>query len=165
MLLTPIHGLPYAEADDPVREYPTTVDAPKSLQVDTLLGHFVKDTGWRNISSSLTNGWTAPGGGLFLRRIGPVVYARASVTSPATYNASLVPGTGFAGFITTQYSLTAIYNATTGLTPNDLMAQCGGSTNFIALVGLGTLSNRVIRFLSVWVTDDAWPTVLPGTPV
>lgn len=38
MKTTPILGLPYAESNDPAKQYPTAVDGPRALALDALIG-------------------------------------------------------------------------------------------------------------------------------
>lgn len=113
------------------------------------------DTGWRIITSLLVNGWTAAYG-LRLRRIGSRVTlwvlnlkgGSSSVFLPA------IP----AGFAPLGYTGFAARPSEAVPTPlpylvvgPDARLQVGSETHETAAVEVS------------WLTDDAWPTELPGT--
>lgn len=113
------------------------------------------DTGWRNVSSAIGNGWT---GYMYIRRIGYVVYFKAAIDGTNFTSDHFYPAfntmTGFIpdlagtipqiGMADQNNTLKAVYYAT------DLYVRSGIKIS-------GTL-------ISIqWTTADAWPTTLPGT--
>lgn len=111
------------------------------------------DTGWRDVSASIVNSWTTTG--LLLRRVGNTVYCAAGSISGTAATANKFLGLP-AGF--TWDKFTAI-----------VVAGDGGTTTFAAInidntSSLSTASRAAsLYFMLSWPTDDAWPTVLPGT--
>ena len=116
------------------------------------------DTGWRNISADVTNGWT---GGLRIRRTSNMVYISAgrysftgaAATSDAFYTLPLgfrASGSGNFGFIG--------------------VAGVGSAIPTIALVSINRITHQLgcsamDQVSGDWsfLTDNAWLTTLPGT--
>ena len=122
------------------------------------------NTGWRNVTSSLINGWTA--GEFLLRRIGSQVYLRTEALNAATMT-SASPYTlpsGFRAyntaystsserqFFTTATNPAAVWRATT---PSNGVLSIQGATTGLSVL-YGTLQ---------FTTSEDWPTTLPGTAV
>ena len=117
------------------------------------------DTGWRNITSSLTNGWTASV--VRVRRIGSlVVWGLEALNASAMTNiAFLTPSAGFQPsglngnpdrqFLTTAANPAAVWRVT--LNTTGFAVQ--GAPNSLQLT-YGTLNSSTI---------DDWPSTLPGT--
>ena len=116
------------------------------------------DTGWRNISSLLTNGW---GGSVYARRINASVELRTegltrSATStdimslPAGFLPDTVAGFGFrftlhqADSTASQTRFRTISSGLTTVHTSSVPGPYYGGT--------------------MWTTSEAWPTTLPGTP-
>jgi hypothetical protein len=115
------------------------------------------DTGWRDVSASLMNGWT--GTSLWIRRIDYTVYIRAysMIGTAATLNKFYTLPTGF----NRSPSGTEYLTAADGFTVIGV-ESAGGVLAF---------SNTANRFAGAfgnftpYTTTDAWPTTLPGTAV
>jgi hypothetical protein len=105
------------------------------------------DTGWRNVSTLLTQGWT---GTLYLRRVNKVIYLRHSslngTASTGTY--LLSPITGFRG----------INNKSIGV----LSWDANGNVR-----GIQTMNEAYSAIMSEFgsTCDDPWPTSMPGVSV
>lgn len=160
MLTTPIHGLPYAESEDPVREYPATVDGPKTLQLDTLLGNAVRDTGLRDITSLLINGWT---GSVFIRRAGSFVIVYLNQANVPSGGAAVLIATAPVGFepASAISAYGPMYNITTGGVTGVVYNH---STAFVR-VNVNPTAGSQIRSSYMFSTNAAWPAILPGVPV
>jgi hypothetical protein len=161
MKLTPIFGLPIAEPDDARRDFPFTVDDPRTVAIENLLGAAARDTGWRNITAGLINGWTAPSGYVRLRRVGKAVSLRIyGLVRPATWNGALLNGT--AGFQGPAYGLPVGITNTGLLATSFIWTEVSQGVN-ITVAG-SIISGQLLQASVGWITDEAWPTVLPGTP-
>jgi len=127
------------------------------------------DTGWRDVSGLLINGWTksAVNGRLHLRRIGAAVTLAANIKPPATWNglAASAPPTGFAP-------------SPSGAKGAPLYLDTGAQSNtsvFVSLsnmlvmlpAGVGASADGAAALIQTvdWLTDAPWPTTLPGVPV
>ena len=116
------------------------------------------DTGWRNISSLLSNGW---GGSVYVRRINTSVELRAEgltrsetstdiMTLPAGFLPDSIAGYGFrftlhqADSTASQTRFRLISNRLTTVNTSSVPGPYYGGTT--------------------WTISEAWPTTLPGTP-
>ncbi|ALY09527.1 hypothetical protein PBI_KORRA_2 [Arthrobacter phage Korra] len=120
---------------------------------------FFGDTGWRNISDSLVNGWTATS--LYLRRFGDRVTLKAfnldgaaAAGNPAMFTVPL-------GFRTPHgSSYFPVY--TTGTSVSTMLVSNGGT--FSAPGGVTRYGASAYTEVS-YSTIDSWPSVLPGVAV
>jgi len=127
-------------------------------------GREVGDTGWRDISSLLSTGWTLGTNGVFrIRRVGNVVsihfrnLAYSSGGTTAIINATNGPQiAGFAPSATNQflYTLQPLANGTLNL-------RQGHVTTFPEIVVAVTESGPTGQF--TFTTTASWPSALPGT--
>lgn len=110
------------------------------------------DTGWREVSASLINGWT--GSNLRVRRVGSVVDWRGNVTMPASNDTFYTIVSGF-----TPSTLNALFT-----TRNTSSGAVSGGIASSTLQYYGTMTNgQGIIFGFSYTTRDSWPTSLPGT--
>ena len=117
------------------------------------------DTGWRNISGLLVNGWTALT--LHIRRLNNVVYLRAvgmNNSSATTSTFLTLP----AGFLTDQRIPFFATNSETGTSSVLWVGQVVYDDTCKFPI---TPSISVGFAVSPFVANDAYPTTLPGTPV
>ena len=144
---------------------PVLGDAPNVPYDITALAEDVErtvalDTGFRDISSSLINGWTTTR--LWTRRIGTTVWMVAQdLVCPATFNMDIT-GPVPAGFtlLTSPMAHALIYTS-----PYNLSATVAGlSTNWVRSLTVLTAGQK-LRFTYAYPTTDPWPDTLPGTPV
>lgn len=116
------------------------------------------DTGWRNVTADLINGWGNGGntGSVLIRRYNNMVSLKliGITVAGATSDAFLNSINGFK-----HHNSQGWEPIWTGLGSGGLMREQGGTLsltprNVIAASTFGTMS---------WMTDDAWPNPLPGT--
>lgn len=119
------------------------------------------DTGMRDVSSLLTNGWSTSSGVVYLRRVGwTVLLAIANLSSAGNPTADVViPAiSGFNGSMGWVKFASAIR-----------VGQLFTHKPSIGLIVASTLSGWAdtggVRDQFTWHTNDAWPTTLPGTAV
>lgn len=125
-----------------------------------------QDTGWRKVAFMAS--WTGVTADReHLRRIGSeVTYAGQISAFPSStyFQAAAIIPTGFripsvlaaAGFPISRYP---------GSAPADFAASLGvNSSGTLTFKSHLSASNAVIYFTVSWLTDDSWPTALPGTP-
>ena len=124
---------------------------PVSPSVTTQLVTLVPDgdTGWRNITGLLINGWTA--GQILLTREGKWCHLQVYVLdgTASTSNIFLDPTAGFSANSNYRGALFSVTMAW------QRMITPFTTANKPVAALYGTLS---------WVTTAAWPTTLPGTP-
>ena len=137
----------------------------------------VGDTGWRDVSSWLSE-WVVPANGFFhVRRVGPQVTFRVCVApAKSRYGAwDSTQGTFWTGFILNAQNgwLPSAFGYERPLAP--LAIDVRGTAvlryfgpnraSLYATYGSGTLAaaSRVEGLLS-WPVDSPWPATLPGTP-
>jgi hypothetical protein len=109
------------------------------------------ETGWRDVSASIANGWT---GGIYLRRSGFVVDLVARVSSTAkTSNDFYTLPSGFTAS-TSGWRPMYGYNINNG-------ALIGGYHKGSTLSPNAGTSDYYIH--ETWLTADAWPSSLPGS--
>jgi len=120
------------------------------------------DTGWRNVSSLLANGWT---GSLYIKRtaLGLSIHVEGLSSSAATSSSVIVLTSGFApstvpgvglnrNFLSTATGPASMYRVT--INSGGIVQMQNFST------GMGTMYGTM--YMS---TADAYPTILPGTAV
>lgn len=113
------------------------------------------DTGWRDVSSSLINGWT---GTILMRRVGSSVSARMQLDSTAATSTTVNVGPG-SGFRPTGNNITFPMRPATGNTV--AWGQVTGASAAILASNTTALTASSMEFS--WLTNDTWPTSLPGT--
>ena len=111
------------------------------------------DTGWRNITADLMNGWNA--GGVHIRRVGRLVQFRAYLLDgrDATSGTFVQFPTGFGNLGSGWYL---------PLTQGDTLVVTG-TRNAILTSGKLYFNGGYHTSSSV-IVSDSWPTTLPGTP-
>lgn len=118
------------------------------------------DTGWRNISGLLTNGWT---GNAWIRRDNNLVTLRVHGLSPAnaTTTTFLAPIQGF-GWSTssTRGPRPVFHEAQSPVTLRRFAAAANGITDQHAVPANVSLFGD-----TTWHSNDTWPTTLPGLPL
>ena len=119
------------------------------------------DTGWRLLSPE--NGWT---GEIRLRRFGPMVHFRARAlngTASTSSNVIQIPSGFKPGPNLPAHGMgNKSSNAQSG---SDPIGAVGGGNNDLVRT-FGTTSSWTGGSASIeWMTSDAFPTALPGTPV
>lgn len=126
-----------------------------------------RDTGWRNISSLLVNGFS---GSVFIRRIGWDVHIMLDFVSralafPSTMGIVAAAPSGFGPpFELMDYSC-PVFNLATATAPAGSVAYVGGqkvNTNWI--VAYNWPAGCIVTQYWSYATRDTWPTTLPGTP-
>lgn len=149
----------------------TPITNPVALRLDTSVGTRVfagdtmihGDTGWRDITADITNGWRA--GSLKIRRQGDVVDFRVSGLDArdALGNTFLYMNTGFAPGAKEKLSLFIKHIAAHG--PGDQMS-IGDTTGTLNQVFRSSLISRFSlgAFSITYLTSEMWPTTLPGLP-
>lgn len=122
----------------------------------TELNKTSRDTGWRNITSLLTNGWTATA--IHIRRIDEWVYWEfRSLSGSAATTASVMPMTSLTGF--RSYG---------GTNETPLIRGVGGVNGYLRISGTSIGADIGFAFPSNTVhshsypTTDTWPVTLPG---
>jgi hypothetical protein len=117
------------------------------------------DTGWRNIKADLINGWTTSNGGCYLRRTGNRVmlkYNDLNGTAATSGTFYIVP----AGLRTMHGSLN-IPARKTGIEMLYATVNTTGDLSFPT--PYNNISHSAAAFSMIeWVTDETWPTSLPG---
>ncbi|MBZ4486279.1 pyocin knob domain-containing protein [Microbacterium sp. cx-55] len=116
------------------------------------------DTGWRDISADLINGWS---GTAQLRRVGALVELKFNGLDPSaqTSATALQLAAGFRPGGTNERPL--LHTATTPATVYRMSITGGSSASSInAAANAGLLYGS-----GTFMTSDTWPTVLPGTAV
>lgn len=119
------------------------------------------DTGWRDVSTLLLNGWALNTGGVIrLRRLGSAIHLVVANLSGAVATAQTIlpalPGFNYSDWIamwSTVKSRRIDHRGSTALlaaqgTPYDAWNDVGGMRDYFT-----------------WSTVDAWPTTLPGSAV
>jgi hypothetical protein len=148
---TTVHGAPY-----PLRSWPP--DA--AIDIQNLAEWADRDTGWRNITALLINGWTAPSGSVELRRIGPHCHMRVwYLKTPTTWaNTAIAVVAGFATSKTTYG-----YIALSSMAPTTVSMNTH-PTNVLQVQGTPPAAGSTLTGSLTWVSDELWPSTLPGTP-
>jgi hypothetical protein len=124
-----------------------------------------RDTGWRDISSLLINGWIAVAGGSYglkVRRVGNRVDIHGSITTPATPNQTAIdiPPKGFAVSSGVHTFAISLYN---GTSYQPSLMESWQSSLWLYMTNLPPAS-QTVRLDVSYITNDPWPIVLPGTP-
>jgi hypothetical protein len=132
------------------------------------------DTGWCplaawNASQVMTNGalnaaWTpravAQAGGIWVRRVGSTVQCYMTNLAVATANSSAAPVVVPAGFVSSQPAASdsvARYTSANAANLFYMSHALSRGSNLTTAVG-----DYIVGGLLVWLTDQAWPTVLPA---
>ena len=121
------------------------------------INYAANDTGWRIITSLLVNGWTvAHAQALRLRRIGSRVTLRATNLKGGSSSVFLpaMP----AGFAPVGYTGFVARPSTTVPTPLPYLSIGPDARSTV-----GSETHETATMEVSWLTDDAWPTELPGT--
>ena len=118
------------------------------------------DTGDRNISSLLINGWAPSNSNRWtMRRMNSTVYIGGYITGPSSTSDDIMSPipTGFYG-----YDATGSWREFSSSGKEGVVLVQRGSRGIITLRGA---TGGVNIFTSVtFTTNDAWPTTLPGLP-
>lgn len=113
------------------------------------------DTGWRNITPVLVNGWTAGGfGAPLIRRVANTVFTTGSLTGSSA--SSDTWWTLPTGLRPQSFGMAPVFN-TNSDTFTYLKVSYGGS-------GILECARAGIILGPSWGTSEAWPATLPGTP-
>ncbi|ASR83612.1 hypothetical protein SEA_LISARA_28 [Arthrobacter phage LiSara] len=112
------------------------------------------DTGWRNITTDILNGWTASA--ILIRRVGAEVFLRLYQVNGAAQTAGTIM-TLTAGFRSGVFQYEPCYTeaaalATILVESTGNIKAAGGATKY------GTAAYSEVR----WSTTETWPTTLPG---
>lgn len=115
------------------------------------------DTGWRDVSADILNGWT---GTVKLRRVNErvMVQALAMNADAATNVAYLSLPTGFVADTSDGYVGSA-YNTSTNATLYHII----GSTGALRLPYTSLSAGQTARGNMTWTTAQSWPSSLPGS--
>ena len=121
------------------------------------------DTGWRDIDDDLTNGWAAVGAKPKIRRLGQTVYLNVPLRldgSSATDDEFYILTSGFKPFASNTVGLGWLVSGLVTDSPSPAILYVG-----TAATGDLSCSSRDIRTTGAveWVTNDEWPSSLPGT--
>jgi hypothetical protein len=126
------------------------------------------DTGWRDVTADLLNGWASSSGGrLVIRRVGSRIeltggypgITGASKTNDVFYN----PPSGFQETATTFGNYALMGHALKQNGGNTVVSGLAReSTSGINMVGAAT-DWTAVTVLAWWTTPDAWPSSLPGS--
>lgn len=119
------------------------------------------DTGWRNISGLVINGWVAGTTSLFIRRVGFHVFMRiiglktdaTNTTNDNFLDMTTVPG--FQGAGGQNW-----HSVATGSNPAGILVR--EQSGAMAVAGRTNTPASGLYASLTWSTDQAWPTVLPG---
>ena len=142
--------------DEPAVAYADLPDVdPATLDPAGSPNSAANDTGWRTITSPLVNGWTVAYP-LRLRRIGSRVTLRATNLKGGSISVFLpaMP----AGFAPVGYTGFVARPSTTVPTPLPYLSIGPDARSTV-----GSETHETATMEVSWLTDDAWPTVLPGT--
>lgn len=109
------------------------------------------DTGWRDLSSILLNGWA---GLIRIKRNDSTVHMRIHLATAGTSTVLVNLPTGFRVTIPgLRFAEPGVGTITTDAVSGDMWASS------LALTSTTTYQHRLLS----WPTDQAWPTTLPGT--
>lgn len=118
------------------------------------------DTGWRDVRSSLLNGWAAQSA--FIRRSGGLVEVRFDAidrtlaTSEAFYSPlpGFQPGQGGVSILAKSSPFTGAVITSVSTT---------GASNHVWRLSQ-TTTEKTTRLHATYMVNDTWPTTLPGIP-
>jgi len=155
-----------AAADGDTDTAARTTDFDSATGQVQVNGAEVGDTGWRDISSLLSTGWTVGASGVFqIRRSGDVVHLHArNLQYSSGGSATLIAGSsalaGFAPASTHQflYSLSALAVDTTTANVGQGYFSAGATPSCV----IGGLLDGV-TWSTTFTATAAWPATLPGT--
>jgi hypothetical protein len=127
-------------------------------------GKEIGDTGWRNVSSLLLNGWTQSGGVVLLRRQGRRVTLWIAGTSNQGIDASAATSNVFlrspSGFSLGTSPTNARYYF---MDVDGVLVKTYTANDDLGASGFGTAVKVQTMGEQTWHTADAWPSTLPGT--
>lgn len=153
-------GKPYFADPAQIENVPLRVDTSVGTRV--MLGNVMiyGDTGWRNVTADLLYGWTAET--VAIRRVGSTVEVRIVGLNgqAATANTFFVPPAGFVPHGPGGLSILA--TSTPGAVHADRVNI--GITGTNSQIWRTDTSIREAALSSTYLTDNDWPTSLPGTP-
>ncbi len=112
------------------------------------------DTGWRNITTDLANGWT--GSVVSVRRYGATVFLRMYQVNGTAQTANTIL-TLPAGFRSGTFQYEPIYTESSQL--STVLVE---STGNIKAAGSNTKYGTAAYAEIQWSTTESWPTILPG---
>lgn len=118
------------------------------------LGDLERDTGWRDLTASLINGWTATS--VRVRRDGPLGVIRVQGLNGAAATSSYFANIP-AGFFAGSQNIPILIGTT-----NAAVWVIGGGTGIS--LPTNTAVSSTVSTASQYVGDLAWPATLPGTP-
>ena len=133
-----------------------------TTQVNPAISEVMSDSGLRDITQEWADVLTPDNTGyIYLRRIGPMVHLhihnlRIEATPGVTFTKALVPS-GFRP-LTDIFGLIPSYWSSDAAT-DDYRFMRGGS---VSLQGRNATTST--HLTATWLTDQPWPTTLPGTP-
>lgn len=141
----------------------TAIDNPVALHLDTTVGTRIfagttmiyGDTGWRDITSNLTNGWTAEIVRI-RRQNNTVTLEHRGLSAPVVENLAWI--TMPAGFADAR-TLIPI-TARTGIFTSTVNNSLGCSFHAVSGFTLDTYALAT----STWSVSAVWPSTLHGTP-
>ncbi|TDL44064.1 pyocin knob domain-containing protein [Microbacterium oleivorans] len=122
------------------------------------------DTGWRNITALLVNGWLPnSASSLFIRRVSSQVFLRivgikndgANTSSDAFLDTAAIPG--FRGAGSQNWHAVATGSASN---PAILVREQAGA---LSVANRAQTPSGGLFATLTWPTDETWPTTLPGT--
>ncbi len=110
------------------------------------------DTGWRDVSASLINGWTT--NVVYLRRLGSLVYLSvySLVGTSASANQFYALPSGFRPYMSQ-------YHPTT----RNAVATQGGYVTAAGVAAMESSYAYTFHAQWIWPTNNTWPTSLPGS--
>ena len=116
------------------------------------------DTGWRNISSLMVNGW---GGSVYIRRINASVELRAEglTRSETSHTIMTLP----AGFLPTQAAGYGFRFVLHQADPTASQTRFRILSNTLTTINSSTVPGPYYGG-TTWTISEAWPNTLPGTP-
>ena len=118
------------------------------------------DTGWRDVTANLINSWTTgPGGWVRIRRIDNTVHLSSFyvVGSGASSNVMMLQIAGFMSNLGNVTRIPIVDNTVVRV----MTVAPGASFIFAEYASVFNMSLNGVS----WITNDAWPSSLPGTAV
>ena len=128
------------------------------------------DTGWRDVSADLINGWTIPVGKLVIRRSGNVgmIVVRAGYLSatagPATADRYYSLPDGWGNPFYTLGGVGQVQDGGVNLPTINGFVGTGATGHDLKVVEPLYSLIDVFRPTMTWLVDEPWPTTLPGIP-
>lgn len=152
-------GLPAGVAGNATVRFSTTAGKAIYLtEPGTANEHLIQgDTGWRDISSLLINGWT---GAARIRRVGRLVTVTFGALAAATATNAIAINlpAGFK-YVNADDVRVLLHNAGT------TWRRTFGNTSFMAISISSYVAGDSLFGSFSFVNDEVWPTTLPGTAI